>query len=84
MAYAQEISHRMMWPLLYLGKPIGGGKHEPNPSLWDCATATSKSQTIVCYEWLHITVGPQKKRHIVPMIVNHALHHHRPPPRWPL
>ena len=34
-AYAQEISHRMLWPLLYLGKPIGGGKYEPDPSLWD-------------------------------------------------
>ena len=51
--------------------------------MWDAATAESKSKMIVCFEWEHITVGPRKKRHIVSISVTHALHDHRPPPKWP-
>ena len=82
--YAQEQSRRLLWPCRYLGVPMGGGKHQPDPALWDTATTESKSAMIVCFEWEHLTVGPRKKRHVVSISVNHALHNHRPPPRWPL
>ena len=82
--YAQEQSRRLLWPCRYLGVPMGGGKYQPDPSLWDTATTESKSAMVVCFEWEHITVGPRKKRHIVNVRVNNALHLHRAPPRWPL
>jgi len=82
-AYEKTQSRHILWPCRYLGVPIGGGKYQPDPSLWDSATALSKSQTIVFYEYLHITVGPQKKRHVVPIRVDDALNHHRSLPRWP-
>ena len=82
-AYAREQSRRLLWPCLYLGAPVGNGRCQPDPSLWDAATAESKSKMIVCFEWEHITVGPRKKRHIVSISVSNALHLHRPPPKWP-
>jgi hypothetical protein len=83
-AYALDQSRRLLCPCRYLGVPIGGGKYQPDPSLWDSATAESKSKMIVCFVWEHLTVGPQKKPHVVRIKVNHALNDHRPPPRWPL
>ena len=83
-AYALEQSRRLLCPCRYLGAQIGGGKYQPDPSLWDSATAESKSQMIVCFVWEHLTVGPQKKPHVVRIKVNHALNDHRPPPKWPL
>ena len=83
-AYAQDQARRTLCPCRYLGARVGGGKYQPNPLLWDSATAEAKSKTIVYFTWEHITVGPRKKPHIVGISVNHALHHHRPPPRWPL
>ena len=73
----------MLCPCRYLGASMGGGKYQPDPSLWDSATAESKSRTIVEYEWLHLTVGPQKKRFRTSMRVDHALNDHRPPSRRP-
>ena len=82
-AYALKQSRRMLWPCRYLGAPIGNGKYQPDPSLWDTATAESKTKVVVCFEWEHITVGPRKKPHVVSISVTHALHNHRPPPKWP-
>ena len=82
--YEQDMSRRTLWPCRYLGVTTGGGKYQPDPSLWDTATTESNSTMIVCFEWEHITVGPQKKKHIVQIHVNDALKLHRAPPGWPL
>ena len=84
LVYEQDQSRYALWPCRYLGAPLGGGKYQPDPSLWDTATTASKSAMPVCYEWMHLTIGPKKKRHIVKTTVNNALHHHRPLPRRPL
>lgn len=84
LAYAQEQARRTLCPCRYLGARVASGKYEPDPSLWDSATSESRSASIVCFAREHITVGPRKKPHVVGITVHDALHHHRPPPRWPL
>ena len=42
--YAQEQSRRLLWPCLYLGAPMGAGKYQPDPALWDTATIESKAR----------------------------------------
>ena len=75
--YAQEQACRTLCPCRYLGAPLGGGKYQPDPSLWDSATAESKSKTFVCFVWEYIMVGPRKKPHVVRISVENALYGHR-------
>ena len=82
-AAAQATQRRTLCPCRFLGV-WDGRKYQPDPAYWDCAQARSKTKPIVYYWWPHITVGPKKKRHIVPMRVDLVLYEHRPIARMPL
>ena len=75
-AAAQTTQRRTLCPCKLLGA-WDGRKYQLNPAYWDCALTGSKSKMIVYYWWPHITVGPKKKLHIVPMRVDDILYNHR-------
>ena len=82
-AYAQEQTLRTLCAIAYRGKPVGNG-FQPDPAKWDLAVSETKSNTAVCFEYLHIRAGPQKKRLLVYVNVNHVLHQGRMLPKNPM
>ena len=69
--------------LVYLGALVNG-KHQTDPSLLGCATGESKQDTMVFFQWQHVTKGRQKKPVIKGMRVRNALHDKHVVLGWPL
>ena len=61
-----------------------GGRYQPDPAKWELASWEAKMKARVCYEWQHVTIGPQKRKHIVSVQVKKLLNHSQKPSRVPV
>lgn len=59
-SHAQDQYRRTGCPCIYLGALVNG-RYQPDPSLWGCAASQSKQDTMVFFQWQHVTEGRQKK-----------------------